>query len=196
MAAEALEDPEFKAAVDMTFRHIDRVRQCHRGAPQPRRSAFRSLSLWHTRARWRTRVPRCWSPHRDRVSPPQAKAGTISFDAFLVWWRRKDEEDEDGEGLSDEMLANAQAQFAEHDSEKALFAALDAADAVIAPAMAAEDFSTAMTAMANLRGPIDDFFTNVQVNADVSLVRRNRLNLLSRIRTICLSVADLTLIEG
>jgi len=95
-----------------------------------------------------------------------------------------------------EYSYGADLKFAEHDSEKALFGALDAADAVIAPAMAAEDFSTAMTAMANLRGPIDDFFTNVQVNADVSLVRRNRLNLLSRIRTICLSVADLTLIEG
>jgi len=95
-----------------------------------------------------------------------------------------------------EYSYGADLKFAEHDSEKALFAALDGADAVIAPAMAAEDFSTAMTAMANLRGPIDDFFTNVQVNADVSLVRRNRLNLLSRIRTICLSVADLTLIEG
>ncbi|MBB5723312.1 glycyl-tRNA synthetase beta chain [Loktanella ponticola] len=95
-----------------------------------------------------------------------------------------------------EYSYGADLKYAEDDSEKALFVALDAADAVIAPAMAAEDFSTAMTAMANLRGPIDDFFTNVQVNADVSLVRRNRLNLLSRIRTICLSVADLTLIEG
>ncbi len=86
--------------------------------------------------------------------------------------------------------------LAEGDAEKALFAALDAADAKIAPAMAAEDFSTAMTAMAALRGPIDAFFTTVQVNADSALLRRNRLNLLSRIRKICLSVADLTKIEG
>jgi glycyl-tRNA synthetase beta chain len=87
-------------------------------------------------------------------------------------------------------------KFAEDDAEKALFAALDAADAQIAPAMAAEDFSTAMTAMAALRGPIDAFFTAVQVNDDRQVIRRNRLNLLSRIRKICLSVADLTKIEG
>lgn len=95
-----------------------------------------------------------------------------------------------------EYSYGADLKYAEHDSEKALFAALDAADAKIAPAMQAEDFSTAMTAMAELRGPIDAFFTDVQVNADATIVRRNRLNLLSRIRTICLSVADLTLIEG
>jgi glycyl-tRNA synthetase beta chain len=62
--------------------------------------------------------------------------------------------------------------------------------------MAAEDFATAMTAMAALRAPIDAFFTAVQVNADSAIIRRNRLNLLSRIRTICSGVADLGKIEG
>jgi glycyl-tRNA synthetase beta chain len=95
-----------------------------------------------------------------------------------------------------EYSYGADIKFAEDDAEKALFAALDAADAKIAPAMEAEDFSTAMTAMAALRAPIDAFFTDVQVNADSEILRRNRLNLLSRIRNICLSVADLTKIEG
>jgi glycyl-tRNA synthetase beta chain len=95
-----------------------------------------------------------------------------------------------------EYSYGADLKYAEEDAERALFAALDAADAKIAPAMEAEDFSTAMTAMAALRGPIDQFFTDVQVNADSQVVRRNRLNLLSRIRKSCLSVADLTKIEG
>ena len=90
----------------------------------------------------------------------------------------------------------ADPKHAQHDSERALFVALDEADKVIAPAMAAQDFGTAMTAMAALRGPIDAFFTDVQVNADQQVVRRNRLNLLSRIRKICLGVADLTRIDG
>lgn len=85
---------------------------------------------------------------------------------------------------------------AQHDAERALFAALDAADTVITPAMAAQDFGTAMAAMAELRGPIDAFFDAVQINADQQVVRRNRLNLLSRIRKTCLAVADLTRIEG
>ena len=95
-----------------------------------------------------------------------------------------------------EYSYGADVKFAETEEERALFAALDRADATIAPAMKAEDFGQAMQAMAALRAPIDAFFTAVQVNADNPIVRRNRLNLLSRIRTICLSVADLTRIEG
>ena len=95
-----------------------------------------------------------------------------------------------------EYSYGADLKHAQHDSERALFVALGEADKVIAPAMVAQDFGTAMTAMAALRGPIDAFFTDVQVNADQQVVRRNRLNLLSRIRKICLGVADLTRIDG
>ena len=95
-----------------------------------------------------------------------------------------------------EYSFGADPAHAQHDSERALFVALDEADTVIAPALAAQEFGTAMAAMAELRGPIDAFFENVQVNADQQVVRRNRLNLLSRIRKTCLGVADLTRIDG
>ncbi|PTV95401.1 glycyl-tRNA synthetase beta chain [Rhodobacter aestuarii] len=95
-----------------------------------------------------------------------------------------------------EYSYGADVKFAEAEEEKTLFAALDAAEAALAPAMAAEDFATAMAEMAKLRAPIDAFFTAVQINAENAIVRRNRLNLLSRIRQICLSVADLTKLEG
>ncbi|MEM9425949.1 MAG: glycine--tRNA ligase subunit beta, partial [Pseudomonadota bacterium] len=88
------------------------------------------------------------------------------------------------------------AKLAETDEERTLFAALDTAEAAIAPAMASEDFQAAMTAMAQLRAPIDAFFEAVQVNAESQILRRNRLNLLHRISEICVSVADLTRIEG
>ena len=95
-----------------------------------------------------------------------------------------------------EYSFGADVKYAEGAEEKALFAALDRAEAEIAPAMRAEDFGAAMAAMAALRAPIDAFFTAVQVNSDNQVVRRNRLNLLSRIRSICLSAADLNRIEG
>jgi glycyl-tRNA synthetase beta chain len=95
-----------------------------------------------------------------------------------------------------EYSFGADVKFAEGDAEKALFAALDTAEAAIAPAMKAEDFAAAMSAMASLRAPIDGFFEAVQVNSDNEIIRRNRLNLLSRIRTICTSVADLSRVEG
>ena len=87
-------------------------------------------------------------------------------------------------------------KYAEAPEEKALFAALDRAEAEIAPALASGDFAAAMTATAALRQPIDAFFEAVQVNTENQVLRRNRLNLLNRIRTICTRVADLGRIEG
>ena len=87
-------------------------------------------------------------------------------------------------------------KLAESDVELVLFAALEDVDTQIKLAMDVQDFSTAMVAMATLRSPIDAFFDGVKINADSAMIRRNRLNLLSRIRTICLSVADLSKLEG
>ena len=95
-----------------------------------------------------------------------------------------------------EYSYGADPKFAETDAERALFTALDAAEAAITPAMRAENFGAAMQAMANLRAPIDAFFTATQINADNAILRRNRLNLLHRIRSICQGVADLTKLEG
>jgi glycyl-tRNA synthetase beta chain len=95
-----------------------------------------------------------------------------------------------------EYSFGADVKFAEGPEERALFAALDRAEAEIAPAMAREDFAAAMAAMAGLRPAVDAFFEAVQVNSDNPVIRRNRLNLLHRIRAACLAVADLTKLEG
>ncbi|MEM6409016.1 MAG: glycine--tRNA ligase subunit beta, partial [Pseudomonadota bacterium] len=103
-------------------------------------------------------------------------------------------QEEEKDGVSYEL--DPKPELAESDEEKALFAVLDTAEAKIKPAMEAEDFATAMEAMATLRAPIDAFFEAVKINADSQIVRRNRLCLLSRIRVICGGVADLTKLEG
>ena len=95
-----------------------------------------------------------------------------------------------------EYRYGADAKFAETDEERALFAALDSANAAIKPAMSDERFAEAMAEMAKLRGPIDAFFEAVQVNADNEIVRRNRLNLLHDITETCGTIADLSRIEG
>lgn len=87
-------------------------------------------------------------------------------------------------------------KYAENDTERALFSALDSAQTAIKQAMAREDFTKAMQSMAQLRGPIDAFFTAVQINSDNQIVRRNRLNLLHRVRTVCSGVADLSRLDG
>ncbi|MYA87099.1 MAG: glycine--tRNA ligase subunit beta [Boseongicola sp. SB0662_bin_57] len=87
-------------------------------------------------------------------------------------------------------------KLAETDEERSLFDALERAEAAIRPAMKSEDFESAMSAMADLRGPIDGFFDTVQVNAADEGLRRNRLSLLHCISETCLVVADLNRIEG
>jgi glycyl-tRNA synthetase beta chain len=86
--------------------------------------------------------------------------------------------------------------LAETDAEKALFEALDAAEATLGPALAAEDFAAAMTALAGLRAPIDAFFETTTVNAEAPMLRRNRLCLLHRIRTVMNRVAVFAAVEG
>ncbi len=59
-----------------------------------------------------------------------------------------------------------------------------------------EDFSRAMTALASLRPPVDEFFDKVTVNTEEPRLRANRLRLLSAIRATMNRVADFSQIEG
>ncbi len=102
--------------------------------------------------------------------------------------------EEKKDGVSYEL--DPDVKFAEDDSEKALFAALDVAHVAISTALKVEDFTAAMAAMASLRKPIDVFFEAVQVNSENQMVRRNRLCLLNRIRNVMGQIADFTWIEG
>jgi glycyl-tRNA synthetase beta chain len=132
-----------------------------------------------------------------RAEALQGALGTDDGENLIQGFKRANNilsQAEEKDGV--EYSFGADVKYAENEAEKVLFAALDSADKTIQPAMATQDFAAAMAAMATLRGPIDAFFEAVKINADSALVRRNRLNLLSRIRTTCLSVADLTKIEG
>jgi glycyl-tRNA synthetase beta chain len=80
------------------------------------------------------------------------------------------------------------------EEEKALFTALQAVQATAAPALAGEDYASAMAALAQLRAPLDTFFEQVTVNdADH---RTNRLSLLSAIGQAMGQVADFAAVEG
>ena len=82
------------------------------------------------------------------------------------------------------------------DEEKALAQAIDQAKAEAGSAVANEDFSGAMSAMARLRPAVDAFFDKVKVNDDDAKVRENRLKLLNEIRAATRAVADFSRIEG
>ncbi|MFN3213940.1 MAG: glycine--tRNA ligase subunit beta [Henriciella sp.] len=95
-------------------------------------------------------------------------------------------------GAVNESLLDAKA-------EKALFKAVSESAAAAQAALAKEDFGAAMSALANLRAPVDAFFDgpdSVMVNAEDSKVRENRLNLLNMMREAIGTVADFSKIEG
>jgi glycyl-tRNA synthetase beta chain len=81
-------------------------------------------------------------------------------------------------------------------AEQALAAALDLAEPAIAERLGREDFTGAMAEMGRLRAPVDAFFDGVTVNATETVLRANRLRLLSRIRAVMARVADISLLEG
>ncbi|MEJ0012261.1 MAG: glycine--tRNA ligase subunit beta [Bauldia sp.] len=104
----------------------------------------------------------------------------------------RDEEKKSGESFAGSVNA---ALLAEPE-EKSLDVALDAAVPAATAAVAKEDFAAAMTALAQLRAPVDAFFGKVRVNADDAAVRTNRLRLLNRLREATLAVADFSKIAG
>ncbi|PNU06134.1 glycine--tRNA ligase subunit beta [Novosphingobium guangzhouense] len=86
--------------------------------------------------------------------------------------------------------------YAPEPAEQALIDALDIAEPQAATAVAAEDFASAMSALASLRAPIDGFFEKVTVNDTDSKKRTSRLALLDRFRAAVHNVADFSRIEG
>jgi glycyl-tRNA synthetase beta chain len=66
----------------------------------------------------------------------------------------------------------------------------------VAREIAAENFGQAMSALATLRSPLDEFFEKVTVNDPVPDLRRNRLRLLARVRAAMNTAADFSKIEG
>jgi glycyl-tRNA synthetase beta chain len=67
---------------------------------------------------------------------------------------------------------------------------------VVAGLLDQEAYGSAMSTLAGLRAPLDAFFEKVTVNADEADLRRNRLRLLNRVRSIMDQIADFSRIEG
>ena len=80
--------------------------------------------------------------------------------------------------------------------EKALHQAITKATNDTRKAIDVERFDGAMRALAELRAPVDAFFDKVTVNDPDAKLRKNRLAILSEIRSATASVADFSKIAG
>ncbi|UOO77680.1 glycine--tRNA ligase subunit beta [Neisseria sp. Dent CA1/247] len=93
---------------------------------------------------------------------------------------------------ADAELGAVNESLLQQDEEKALFTAAQALQPKIEAALAAQDFQTALSALASVKPQVDAFFDNVMVMADDAAVKQNRLNLLKQLADLMNAVADIT----
>lgn len=76
------------------------------------------------------------------------------------------------------------------ESESALSKAIEEARTQVAEALEGDDYPSALSALASLRKPIDDFFEQTMIMVDDAAVRMNRLRLLNAFVEVFANVAD------
>ena len=59
-----------------------------------------------------------------------------------------------------------------------------------------EEYTDAMHTISCIRKPLDQFFDEVMVNDEDPAIRENRLNILAKLRNLCQTMADFTMLEG
>ncbi|GLX86041.1 glycine--tRNA ligase beta subunit [Thalassotalea loyana] len=94
-----------------------------------------------------------------------------------------------------QLLESVNGALATEDAEKALIDAVANVETTIAPMIEAKEYQGVLTALAQLKTPIDAFFDDVMVMADDEAVKVNRLTLLAQIRAQFLNVADISLLQ-
>lgn len=76
--------------------------------------------------------------------------------------------------------------------EQELYIALTTAREKALPLLEQRKYHQALLAMLEIKGPVDRFFDSVMVMAEDAVIRRNRLNLLTALRSLVLRVGDIS----
>lgn len=92
-------------------------------------------------------------------------------------------------------LTGANADLFESEAEASLYEALKSAVTASEPLVAKADYQGAMSTLAKLRQPVDQFFDQVMVMVDDETIKNNRLCLLQELRDLFLSIADISLLN-
>lgn len=129
------------------------------------------------------RVPAKLNAVRTFSALPEAQA-LAAANKRIVNILKKSDVPVEGLSVSAALLAEP--------AEQALHTAVDAAAPGIEKQLAAEDYTSALIALAGLRSAVDTFFDQVMVNAEDAKVRQNRLALLARLAGLMNGVADIS----
>jgi glycyl-tRNA synthetase beta chain len=133
---------------------------------------------------------------RAKVAALSAFLGGYNGTVLLAGYRRANKLLKDEEKASALPNGPAERLAGAPDEEVALFDALNVVRPKVELALANDYFEDAMTALSELRAPVDAFFDKVFVNDPNSALRDNRLRLLASVRATMEQVADFNLING
>lgn len=97
---------------------------------------------------------------------------------------------------SSEVPSTVDAAVLQEPAEKSLHQAVEQAAADVEPLLAQHRYEAALTRLAQLRQPVDQFFDQVMVMADDPRLRNNRLALLQRLESLFLRIADISRLPG
>jgi glycyl-tRNA synthetase beta chain len=86
-------------------------------------------------------------------------------------------------------------KLAQEDAEKLLATIYSDIESTISPLLVEQNYQAALTELAALKAPIDNFFDNVMVMSDNEAVKINRLTLLNQIRNSFLAIADISVLQ-
>lgn len=90
------------------------------------------------------------------------------------------------------LSRQVKAGLIKEDSEKTLYETIESLSEEVNALYDAQDYETALTRLASLRQPVDQFFIDVMVMVEDEDVRNNRLALMAKMRDLFLRVADLS----
>jgi glycyl-tRNA synthetase beta chain len=98
--------------------------------------------------------------------------------------------------LGDASLGSAYDRSKMGPAETALADAIERSESLVARSVASADWEGVLARLAELRAPIDTFFTDVLVMDDDETLRTNRLRLLNRFTALFAEVADFSRLQG
>ncbi len=96
----------------------------------------------------------------------------------------------------DAIADNIDTALLVEDAEKSLASVVEQLTTDLAPVFAVSDYNTALTQLAQLKDPVDEFFDNVMVMCEDNATKLNRLALLNKLRNQFLNVADISLLQS
>ena len=98
--------------------------------------------------------------------------------------------------VSGEVPAQVDSGLLQQDQERALYQMLVSMTDEVTPLLDQQDYTAALTRLAQLREVVDVFFDHVMVMADDEVLKMNRVALLKSLNALFLRIADLSKLQG